>query len=418
MEDEGDTAHDDPGGESLQTMVDHQRAAASHEAETRAEKMRREQAAEVHVRHLDLGRARREAWHSAVQQLRSEAGAPASGRLERDEEAGSGPGQEQFGGPDDCPVSFSLEAISECMPRALSKVTGTGPSAQRIWATLLAVAVAEKLDATWLARLLLDSRDSGSADADSDSDDLAPTSQVDPEPDVPRTIVDKGRSYLERLARTDDRLRGVMPLALDKARYLVVEWGREQTWRIGQLRNAEIGHNTKNYAHNTLTVAGGNVLKSIIDGHNTLSCFLSDVLEMERWQSLMLMMTLLLCALLIQIWFYSSQSAVCCAQMRAMLDDGSGTVCPPDPLAPCRGFTGAPACHRSAGSVPRPTSLSCAPSAAPQATAPTCRRSSQGCKGLSRATMCATPSRTAPATATPTWWGSSPSPSPSRWRGS
>ena len=172
---------------------------------------------------------------------------------------------------------------------------------------------------------------------------------MDPEPDVPQTIVDKGRGYLERLARTDDRLRGVMPLALDRARYLVVEWGREQTWRIGQLRNAEIRHNAKNYAHNTLTVAGGNVLKSIIDEHDTLSCFLSDCLEMERYQSLMLMMTLLLCALLIQIWFYSSQSAVCCAQMRAMLDDGSGTVCPPDASAPCRGFTGVLARRRSEG---------------------------------------------------------------------
>ena len=31
---------------------------------------------------------------------------------------------------------------------------------------------------------------------------------------------------------------------------------------------------------------------------------------------------------------------MCCAQLRALLDDGSGAVCPADPAAPCRGFTG------------------------------------------------------------------------------
>ena len=87
-------------------------------------------------------------------------------------------------------------------------------------------------------------------------------------------------------------------------------------------------------------MAVGNVFKSCIDEHDTLSVFISDVLDMERWQTFMIMLTLLLTSLLIQIWFYSSKSTVCCAEIRDMLDDGSGTVCPVLSTLPCRGFTG------------------------------------------------------------------------------
>ena len=117
-------------------------------------------------------------------------------------------------------------------------------------------------------------------------------------------------------------------------------WAAEQKWLVGRLRSAEMSHNRASYVANTLTVAAGNVVRSVVNDHDTISCFVSDVLDLERWQSLMILFTLLLCALLIQIWFYSSQSTICCAQLRAMLDDGSGAVCPPDPTLPCRGFAG------------------------------------------------------------------------------
>ena len=39
--------------------------------------------------------------------------------------------------------------------------------------------------------------------------------------------------------------------------------------------------------------------------------------------------------------FYYSKSLNCCIEIRSLLDDGSGLVCPPAAFtAPCRGFTG------------------------------------------------------------------------------
>ena len=41
------------------------------------------------------------------------------------------------------------------------------------------------------------------------------------------------------------------------------------------------------------------------------------------------------------VWFYYSKSLNCCIEIRKMLDDGSGLVCPPAAFtAPCREFVG------------------------------------------------------------------------------
>ena len=41
------------------------------------------------------------------------------------------------------------------------------------------------------------------------------------------------------------------------------------------------------------------------------------------------------------MWFYYSKSLNCCIEIRSMLDDGSGLVCPPALFTePCREFTG------------------------------------------------------------------------------
>ena len=41
------------------------------------------------------------------------------------------------------------------------------------------------------------------------------------------------------------------------------------------------------------------------------------------------------------MWFYYSKSRNCCVEIRSMLDDGSGEVCPPTLFsAPCREFVG------------------------------------------------------------------------------
>ena len=36
-------------------------------------------------------------------------------------------------------------------------------------------------------------------------------------------------------------------------------------------------------------IMGGRVLKATVDNHSTMSIFLSDVLDLQRWQALMIM---------------------------------------------------------------------------------------------------------------------------------
>ena len=45
--------------------------------------------------------------------------------------------------------------------------------------------------------------------------------------------------------------------------------------------------------------------------------------------------------LVVDIWFHYSKASNCCVEIRSLLDDGSGLVCPPAAFtAPCREFTG------------------------------------------------------------------------------
>ena len=88
--------------------------------------------------------------------------------------------------------------------------------------------------------------------------------------------------------------------------------------------------------------AVGSCYLTILTKHETFSNFLSPVpLELPRWQSFMVLVTMVLSVLVTDVWFYYSKSLNCCVEIRGLLDDGSGTVCPPALFtAPCRGFTG------------------------------------------------------------------------------
>ena len=63
-------------------------------------------------------------------------------------------------------------------------------------------------------------------------------------------------------------------------------------------------------------LVAGNVVKAAVDEHDTMSVFLSDVLDLQRWQAIIVLITLLICSLLIQIWFFSSKATTCCAEAR------------------------------------------------------------------------------------------------------
>ena len=50
---------------------------------------------------------------------------------------------------------------------------------------------------------------------------------------------------------------------------------------------------------------------------------------------------MLMSVLTVDIWLFYSKSLSCCVQIRSLLDDGSGALCPPAALAaPCREFSG------------------------------------------------------------------------------
>ena len=48
-------------------------------------------------------------------------------------------------------------------------------------------------------------------------------------------------------------------------------------------------------------------------------------------------MTMIMGVLIVDVWFYYSKSLNCCIEIRSLLDDGSGDVCPPAIFTlPCR----------------------------------------------------------------------------------
>ena len=92
-------------------------------------------------------------------------------------------------------------------------------------------------------------------------------------------------------------------------------------------------------------------------------------LELPRWQNVMVLVTMIMSVLIVDVWcgqpcpgpafgpgssetlppekpthhprFFYSKSLNCCIEIRGLLDDGSGTVCPPALFtAPCREFVG------------------------------------------------------------------------------
>jgi hypothetical protein len=65
--------------------------------------------------------------------------------------------------------------------------------------------------------------------------------------------------------------------------------------------------------------------------HSTMSVFLSEPLDaMKRWQTFVVIVTLVLSQLLVNVWMYYAKSVGCCAEVRALL------ACPEG--APCRGL--------------------------------------------------------------------------------
>ena len=207
--------------------------------------------------------------------------------------------------------------------------------AERIWATVLSLAVMEALDVCWL---------------------------VDDEAEPERTVVDAGREWLEAAAAEDERVKELLDSGeLQKAaKRAIKDWKRIMEASVAQLR--------KNYVLNRFTAlthmqrASGRVIKSLMTDHGTFATFFDADGYIMRWQRFMsacrpcsltlrlthlrhfrtaVLVTIVMSTLLVSIWFYSSRGTQCCAEIRAMLDLGAGQVCgaTPPPAPPMSPFT-------------------------------------------------------------------------------
>jgi hypothetical protein len=163
---------------------------------------------------------------------------------------------------------------------------------ERIWSTLLALAVLEELDSCWL---------------------------TDEEADVARTVVDAGRDFLEAQSRSDRRVRkllksGAVHAAAERARK---QWRAIQTAQVAALRDADVINRFTALTH--MQRASARIVRSMMTDHSTFATFLDTDGYIMRWQRFMILVTLVLSTLLTSIWFYCAfpGSASQCAPPRA-----------------------------------------------------------------------------------------------------
>ena len=206
----------------------------------------------------------------------------------------------------DDPMHFSQAAMAAAMPHSLAALAPAGLPVSRIWATLLASVTLEELEICWLA-----------------SDEEEP---------VESTVVDHADAYLRSQAELhpalDELLRtGQLHWAARQAR---ARWVRLMEAKITAVRKADVtvGNRVIEYTER----ASARVVLSLMTEHEQFSTFLDETAGLMRWQRWMILMTLVIAALLVSIWFYQSRGAQCCAEIRAILDCESAVS--------CLGFTG------------------------------------------------------------------------------
>jgi hypothetical protein len=188
--------------------------------------------------------------------------------------------------------------------RAHSAPAGRPPvPVERIWATVIALSVLERLDISWLV-------------------------------DEERTVVDAGREWLDAQGRADHRVRRLLrsKMLQRHAERTIKRWQAVLSYHIGLVR----GENVIS-AYNALKHfqrASMKVMLALMTQHPVLATFLDTEAVLKRWQRWMVLVTLLLTSLLTAIWFYSSRASSCCAEVRAILNL-AGSVCAEGAL--CRG---------------------------------------------------------------------------------
>ena len=201
------------------------------------------------------------------------------------------------------PPPVSLPPVSPPPSRARSAPMRPPVPVERIWATVVALAVLEDTDISWLV-------------------------------DSERTIVDAGREYLEAQGRADHRVRRLLRdrTLQKKARRAIKRWQAVLSYHIGLVRGENIIS-----AYNALKHfqrASMKIMLALMTQHPLLATFLDTEAVLKRWQRFMVLVTVLLTSLLTAIWFYSSRGVQCCAEVRSILSVAD-SVCADGTL--CRG---------------------------------------------------------------------------------
>ena len=214
---------------------------------------------------------------------------------------------------DDCPLTYSLQAILVSMPRALAQHPGLSQdAARRYWATALTAAVMRGLEMQWLLH---------------GPGYLGSSPVGDGKSHV--TLLDRADAWLAAQALPEAVAAAVRRAAKRKA----TEWRELQDQRITAMRAAEL--TTRAHAVSVLQRTAGSLVRAFFTTHQTLSVFIAPFLDsIRRWQAFMVLVSGILAVLVVNVWMLYSHGLECCSAARELLGcDGADT-------GPCLGFSG------------------------------------------------------------------------------
>lgn len=154
------------------------------------------------------------------------------------------------------------------------------------------------------------------------------------------TLADKALDWLEREGEAYPRFGEMLPEVRKAAAGAVAAWEARnmELQQSCQQSEREAHASAKGRASRSAAWAG-RVAQSVAHCIEKTDAFGAALVQLpthdtERWQKCLIFLTTFFGMFLVNIWLYWSRSTQCCAQLRAALR------CPPDPAAPCRGFTG------------------------------------------------------------------------------
>lgn len=231
------------------------------------------------------------------------------------------------------PLTFHAEAIPHCLPIQLRQIAaaafpgGSGAAAAKALLRLGgAASVEEYLNRVWCTALCV-----------AWLEDQEHSFQKDLVNEL--TIVDAASAWLKAQEGANPAIAEAMPVVREKAKYRVAIWFIVQDERISRARRAT---NTFRFHLNNLlmrlTAFVGHALRI---RHELLSAFFGPLLfeGLRKWQRWVLVVTCVLVAFVIEVWFYWNRGTLCCAEIRAILQ------CPGTFLDPCRRARAAGVCR-------------------------------------------------------------------------